>query len=146
VTYMLDTDTLIYLIRNRPPSVSERLNSLAGDDAVCMSFVSWAELLKGAEGSTRKDEVLRRLAGLARAIPVRYPEHSGICTHYATHAARLKAAGRPIGGNELWIASHALAERATLVTRNHGEFSRIEGLALEDWSEDPGDRTSARTR
>ena len=51
--YMLDTNTLIYLIKNRPASVAERVNSLNEDDTLCMSFVTYAELLKGAERSTR---------------------------------------------------------------------------------------------
>jgi tRNA(fMet)-specific endonuclease VapC len=53
--------------------------------------------------------------------------------HYAAQATRLRAAGTPIGGNDLWIASHALAESATLVTNDMGEFGRIHGLVLENW-------------
>jgi tRNA(fMet)-specific endonuclease VapC len=45
----------------------------------------------------------------------------------------LKDAGTPIGANDLWIACHALAEQATLVTHNIREFQRIKGLKLEDW-------------
>jgi tRNA(fMet)-specific endonuclease VapC len=44
-------------------------------------------------------------------------------------------AGTPIGGNDLWIACHALAEGAVLVTNNTDEFARIEGLALENWAD-----------
>ena len=59
--YMLDTNTLIYLIKNKPPTVVERINRLHDEDELCMSFVTYAELLKGAEGSTRKGDVLRCL-------------------------------------------------------------------------------------
>jgi tRNA(fMet)-specific endonuclease VapC len=45
----------------------------------------------------------------------------------------LKEAGTPIGANNLWIACHALAENATLVTHNTKEFSRVSGLTVEDW-------------
>lgn len=131
---MLDTDTLIYLLRHKPPSVSARLNALAEEDSIGMSFVTWAELLKGAEGSARQAEVLKRLSVLARSVPVMYPSRPEICSHYARHASRLKAEGKPIGGNDLWIASHALSEGATLVTSNVGEFTRIEGLAIENWA------------
>jgi len=131
---MLDTDTLIYFIKNKPPSVSERMNGLLETDSICMSFVTWAELLKGAEGSIRKGEVLKRLSVLSRHVPVSCPARPDICAHYAAHAALLKAQGRSIGGNDLWIASHALAEDATLVTSNVGEFGRIQGLKVEDWA------------
>ena len=50
---MLDTNTLIYFIKNKPPSVAERINALNEDDVLCMSFVTYAELLKGALRSTR---------------------------------------------------------------------------------------------
>jgi tRNA(fMet)-specific endonuclease VapC len=45
----------------------------------------------------------------------------------------LKRCGTPIGANDLWIASHALALGATLVSHNLREFRRIEGLQLADW-------------
>ena len=45
----------------------------------------------------------------------------------------LKDAGTLIGANDLWIACHALAEGATLVTHNTREFQRVEGLTVEDW-------------
>ena len=131
--YLLDTNILIYLIKNQPPSLAQRVDALPETDTLCMSFVTWAELLKGAERSTRKTEVLRRLNALARQVPVRYPADSAICRHYAEQATRLREAGTLIGANDLWIACHALAEDATLVTHNTREFRRIAGLRVEDW-------------
>jgi tRNA(fMet)-specific endonuclease VapC len=130
---MLDTNTLIYLVKNKPPSVAARLNALGEEDTVCMSFVTCAELLKGAEGSERRAEVIRLLHGLVRQVPVVYATGPAICEHYAVHAMRLRTHGTPIGGNDLWIAAHALAEGAVLVTNNEAEFGRIEGLAIENW-------------
>lgn len=131
--HLLDTNILIYLIRNQPPSIAQRIDALPESDTLCMSLVTWAELLKGAERSTRKTAVLRRLNALARQVPVRYPADPAICRHYAEQATRLKEAGTPIGANDLWIACHALAEDATLVTHNMREFKRIAGLRVEDW-------------
>ena len=130
---MLDTNILIYLIKNKPGSVTQRVNALGEDDELCMSFVTYAELLKGAEGSTRKAEVLRRLEGLTRQVPVLYPSGTGLCEHYAEQSVRLKAAGTPIGSNNLWIACHALAEASVLVTNNESEFNRVAGLTVENW-------------
>jgi len=133
-TYMLDTNILIYLIRNKPPAVAERINALGSDAALCMSFFSFAELLLGAERSTRKADVLRQLDALTRVVPVRYAAGRALCEHYAVHFARLRAAGTPIGANNLWIACHALAEDSTLVTNNLREFERLPGLRLENWA------------
>jgi len=65
---------------------------------------------------------------------VPYPEGPEICRHYAVQASALKRQATPIGGNDLWIAAHALALRATLVSHNVREFARIDGLALLDWA------------
>jgi tRNA(fMet)-specific endonuclease VapC len=134
VKYMLDTNILIYLIKNRPPGIGDRVNALSDEDTLCMSFVTYAELLKGAERSVRKAETLRRLDGLIRQVPMLYPDTPAICRHYAEQFTRLKDAGTPIGANDLWIACHALAEQATLVTHNTREFERVAGLRLEDWA------------
>ncbi|MFT4101231.1 MAG: type II toxin-antitoxin system VapC family toxin [Burkholderiaceae bacterium] len=131
---MLDTDILIYLIKNRSPAVAERVNRLAPEAGLCMSFVTHAQLLKGAERGTRKDEVLRRIAALTRVVPVSYQASPALCAHYAHHAARLEDAGTPIGGNDLWIACHALALDCVLVSNNEREFRRIDGLAVENWA------------
>lgn len=133
--YLLDTNILIYLIKNQPPAVAERVDALPEDDGLRMSFITWAELLKGAERSVRKTEVLRRLDVLARQVTVIYPAGPAICRHYAEQFIRLKDAGTPIGANDLWIACHALAEEATLVTHNTREFRRVAGLRVEDWAE-----------
>ena len=49
--YLLDTNILIYLNKNRPPQVAERIDAFSDDDSLGMSFITCAELLSGAEGS-----------------------------------------------------------------------------------------------
>lgn len=131
---MLDTNILIYLMKHKPQPIVKRISSIADGDEIKMSYVTYAELVKGAEGSVRKEKVLTALSELTRTIPVDYSVGPGLCRSYGYHAIRLKEAGTPIGGNDLWIAAHALSIDAVLVTNNLSEFSRIEGLELEDWS------------
>ena len=52
---------------------------------------------------------------------------------YGAIRSRLEAAGQPIGGNDMFIAAHALAAGATIVTANVDEFSRISDLKVENW-------------
>jgi tRNA(fMet)-specific endonuclease VapC len=132
--YMLDTNILIYLIKNKPPSIASFINALDKDAVLRMSFITYAELLKGAERSTRKEQVLRQLKQLTQVISVLYEANPGLCEHYAIQFTQLKQAGTPIGANDLWIACHALSQNATLVTHNIREFERIAGLRLEDWA------------
>jgi tRNA(fMet)-specific endonuclease VapC len=133
LNYLLDTNTLIYLIKNKPLSVVERVNALGEEAHLSMSFFTYAELLKGAERSNRKADVLRRLDHLTRQVPVIYETNRDLCEQYAVHFTRLKEAGTPIGANDLWIACHALALDSTLVTNNMREFERVKGLRLDNW-------------
>ena len=132
--YMLDTNIIIYLLKNKPVAVAERVNALSDDDVLCMSFITYAELLKGAERSVRKAQVQKQIKQLTLSIPVEYAMNAKICQHYAQQFTQLKAAGTPIGANDLWIACHALASDATLVTNNMREFERVQGLTIENWS------------
>lgn len=132
--YMLDTNILIYLMKHKPVSVAERVNQLSPEDSLCMSFITWAELLKGAAGSVRPVETRKRLDALAREVPVLFNIRPSLAEHYAVQFLRLKAAGTPIGANDLWIACHALSENATLVTNNVREFVRVEGLVVDNWA------------
>ncbi len=54
--------------------------------------------------------------------------------HYANIRAALERAGQQIGGMDLLIAAHAMAEDSVLVTNNAGEFLRVPGLAVEEWN------------
>lgn len=131
--YLLDTNILIYLIKNNPPSVAAHIDTLPAEAQLRMSFFTYAELLKGAQNSSKTAEVMRKLAVLTRQIPVLYQSSASLCLHYAEQFNRLKFAGTPIGVNDLWIASHALAENAILVTNNTQEFNRVIGLKCENW-------------
>lgn len=132
--YMLDTNIIIYLLKNKPLSVAERINALQDEDVLCMSYLTYAELLKGAERSTRKPQVLKQIKQLLLSIPVEYALDAKISQHYAAQFIQLKEAGIPIGANDLWMACHALATESTLVTNNMREFERIKGLSIENWS------------
>jgi tRNA(fMet)-specific endonuclease VapC len=132
--YMLDTNILIYLLKNKPPAVAERINALDKESVLCMSFFTYAELLKGAERSTRKTQVISQLYQLTQIIPVQYDTDTSLCQYYATQFTLLKTAGTSIGSNDLWIACHALSKNAMLVTHNVREFERIVGLNIENWA------------
>jgi tRNA(fMet)-specific endonuclease VapC len=64
---------------------------------------------------------------------VSYPVDDAAAEVCGRVRAQLAGRGKPIGPNDLLIASIALSRQQTLVTHNLGEFSRVEGLSLEDW-------------
>lgn len=56
--------------------------------------------------------------------------------HYANIRAALERTGQVIGGMDLLIAAHALAEDSVLVTHNAREFLRVPGLSVQEWALD----------
>lgn len=128
---MLDTDTCIFIIRQRPPKVAARMADLAPDD-ICLSIVTFAELMTGANKSQRVEHNLSVLADLAGAVQI-VPFGRPAAEAYGRIRSDLEARGTPIGSNDLFIAAHALSQSDTLVTNNIREFGRVEGLALDNW-------------
>ena len=53
--------------------------------------------------------------------------------HFGKMASQLAHRGSPIGDFDALIAAHALALALTLVTNNVKHFSRVDGLAVENW-------------
>lgn len=131
--YMLDTNILIYLMKNKPLAVAERVAKLTSQDQLVMSFVTYAELLKGANRSNNPPQALAKIAQIIQRIAVLYPDNK-TCEFYGVWSNKLKQQGTPIGNNDLWIACHALACNAVLVTHNVKEFKRIDGLNWQDWT------------
>lgn len=90
------------------------------------------ELELGVEKSAWVDHNRFRLDHLINGFPV-ISVDAECSRRYARVRADLERKGTPIGANDLWIAAQALALDAVLVTRNIGEFSRIEDLTVENW-------------
>lgn len=134
-TYLLDTNTISYLVRDPSPGLSAKLMA-ASPEALAVSVVTAGELwfgLKKLGPTQRATRIGLRLNALLETIATR-PLPSTAAETYATVRAHLETKGTPIGGNDLWIAAHALADGLTLVTNNLREFERVPGLRVEDWS------------
>lgn len=132
-TYLLDTNILSDLVRNPQGEIAEHIADV-GEDAVCTSIVVAAELRYGAvkAGSKRLSERIDLLLSALEILPLDLPADR----EYATLRDHLARQGTPIGPNDLLIAAHALAMDLAVVTANTREFSRIEGLKVENWLED----------
>jgi tRNA(fMet)-specific endonuclease VapC len=129
--YMLDTDTCIYLRKRRPEGVEKRFRRLRQGQVV-MSLITYGELCNGALKSNAPEAALTNIQRLAELLPVQ-PMTMRVAERYGEIRSHLEKAGQVIGGNDLWIASHALALNLTLVTNNVNEFERIPQLRLENW-------------
>ena len=131
---MLDTDICIYIIRCRPKSVARRFRELTADH-LCISAITYAELMNGAKKSAQFDANIARLTALAHELTV-LPFDAAAAVTYGDVRSRLERGGRPMGANDLLIAAHALQQGMTLVTNNEREFRRVEGLVVENWADE----------
>ena len=128
--YMLDTDTCIYVLKNRPPGLRERFNRLA--EQLCISTITLAELSYGTEKSSRRDENRRGVDGFAARLDV-LPFSAEAALHYGQVRAELERSGRPAGAHDMLIGAHARSAGLIIVTNNVREFERIPGLRVENW-------------
>lgn len=131
MTYLLDANSCIQYLNGRSENVRKRLASERPEDIALCSVVK-AELLYGAFKSARPTENLDRLRFFFRRF-ASLPFDDTAAEIYGDVRAHLERAGRLIGPNDLLIAAIALSQDVTLVTNNTREFSRVEGLRLEDW-------------
>ena len=131
--YLLDTNIISDVIRN-PDGVVARHIEKVGPKEIFTSLIVAAELRYRCvkKGSPK---LLARVEGLLETIPV-LPMDTPVDVEYGRIRSELEAAGQPIGMNDLWIASHASALGLTIVTDNTSEFSRIQGLSVENWLRD----------
>lgn len=131
IRYMLDTNTIAYAKNRRPESVLLRL--LQHDPSeICISSITMAELEYGVFHSSRPEQNRISLMMFLSNIQI-MPFDADAAFEYGNIRQKLKVQGILIGGNDMLIAAHAKALGMILVTHNIGEFSRVEGLSLEDW-------------
>lgn len=129
--YLLDTNVCI-AYKKRKPGVPEKIEALPAGQAA-MSVVTWGELMLGVEKSRERERSLAILERVRQIIPVIGADES-VGDHYGAIRGQLEQAGTPIGPNDLWIAAHARALGIPVVTNNTGEFGRVSGLTVEDWT------------
>ena len=128
--YLLDTNIFIAAMKGLAP-VRERLASVPLD-ALVLSPVVLGELELGVSKSAHHEKNAGRLAAVVAEIEIA-PLAADVARHYAAIRAALECQGTPIGANDYWIAAHAMALDAVVVTDNTAEFSRVPGLAVENW-------------
>lgn len=133
--HLLDTNAVIALLKNDPPVARRRFRRAAArGGAIAVSSIVLFELWNGVARSQRRQDNAERLRTfLSGAVGVVAFEEADAATAGDLRAA-LEAKGKPIGPYDLLIAAQALRRRATLVTANVAEFSRVPGLSWRDWA------------
>lgn len=149
--YLLDTDTTILMMRGlsitNPKSEKQRERREIGQrifrackrqamngDVIGLSAITISELEYGAcRADAPDDERARMQRVLSPFVRFDY-KATEPPRHYGEVRSTLESKGQGIGPNDLLIAAHALSLSAVLVSNNMKEFSRIRGLACENWT------------
>ena len=127
--YMLDTNIVSAIVRDPRGKVLERLIEV-GEENAFISIITHGEIWYGVK-KNGSEELSRKVSAVTRRFyvaPLQLPSDQ----RYAEVRLALRQ-GKTIGPNDLWIAAHALALDAVLVTDNESEFSRVPGLKVQNW-------------
>ena len=130
LNYLLDTNIVIYTMKNRPQQVKRRFQQHHGQMGI--STVTIGELVFGAEHSQQTERNLADLEALAARLEV-LPFDNKAAYHFGQIRSALYRTGQPIGPYDMMIAGQARAAGLKLVTNNVKEFERVPGLLLENW-------------
>ena len=130
--YMLDTNTCIFVLKNRPEKVKRKFKAIKN---ICISSVTFGELCFGIENGDAhlREKRWEQLDDFTQRILID-PWDEEAARHYGAIRALLKKEGNTIGNNDLLIAAHSRSIDSVLVTNNTKEFSRVPDLTLEDWT------------
>jgi len=131
LTYMLDTNICIYVMKNYPPTLQDKFNSLA--EQICISSITLGEVHYGAEKSARRADNLTAIEHFVARLDV-LPFDAKAAAHYGQVRAELALKRTPCGPHDMQIGGHARSEGLIVVTNNLREFSRMPGVRVENWA------------
>jgi tRNA(fMet)-specific endonuclease VapC len=130
--YYLDTNIIIYALNGKYPAIRPHFEQVPAM-AIVLPSAALAEIEYGARKSRDYEKTIQLYRKFMHPFDVApFTRHAAEC--YGRIRADLEAKGQIIGANDLLIAATVMAENGVLVTHNTREFSRISGLAVEDWT------------
>ncbi|MDR1649918.1 MAG: type II toxin-antitoxin system VapC family toxin [Synergistaceae bacterium] len=127
--YMLDTDICSYLMRDNPPSLTEKF--VSHRNVLCISCITCAELLYGAERK-RSPRLLAQILRFVDMLNVVEWDWEA-AQAYASLRSKQEASGMPIDNMDMLIAASAISRGYTLVSNNAKHFGKIKELDFETW-------------
>lgn len=136
IDYMLDTCICSFIMREVPISVLKKLQSVVSKQhRVVISAITYQEMQFGLLGKKASPKHAVLVAEFLKRIDEVLPWDKKAVDATTEVRKQLMAKGTPIGNNDTAIAGHAIATGCVLVANNTREFSRVDGLNLEDWAQ-----------
>jgi tRNA(fMet)-specific endonuclease VapC len=136
LTLHLDTNVAIARLNGRPPQVRKHFDAAREAGVpICLSSIVYHELMYRAAVSARRRDNEEKLAFFIASGRIALIDFSEAdATEAADIRAHLKRQGSPIGPYNVLIAARARRAGTVIVTANTGEFSRVPGLQVLDWT------------
>ena len=132
ITHLIDTNAVIALIGRKSDTLLARVMD-SDEGSIGLSSIVMHELYYGAYKSAKVSYNLETLRLFMADFPsVGFEQEDALAA--GEIRAALAAKGAPIGPYDVLIAAQARARDLVLVTNNVGEFRRVEGLRVEDWT------------
>ena len=128
---ILDTNICVRFLRGEESVVRRLLDADENDDLRIPAMVE-GELFYGVEKSERRDENREKVKALLAFLPFCHADDETM-EKFGELKAKAEAAGRRVDDADVIIAATAMRHGALLVTGNTRQFSRFDGLEIEDW-------------
>ncbi|EJJ8281084.1 type II toxin-antitoxin system VapC family toxin [Salmonella enterica] len=133
--YMLDTNICSFIMREQPISLLEKLQKCVMNyDTIVISAITYSEMRFGAIGKKASPKHNSLVDAFCERVDAILAWDKAAVDATTVIKKCLSDVGLPIGNNDSAIAGHAVAVNAILITNNTREFSRVEGLKIEDWT------------
>jgi len=129
--FMLDTNIVSYLLRDRTPTLKSRFLRAPPADAA-VSTITEAEVQFGIAKKPGAAKLRLAAENFLAGIAI-FPWDSAAARAYGTLRAEQERKGRPLSVEDLMIAAQALSLGLVLIT-NDQAFRFVEGLKTEDWT------------
>ncbi len=131
--YFIDTNICISCIRGSKKTEVLGYKFIIHEDDIRIPIIVIAELMHGVYKSKFTEKTLKETQDFLSDLEI-VPFDYDAAVAYGKIKASLERKGQVIGPNDMLIAAIALSRNAVLVTNNTHEFSRIDGLKLDDWT------------
>ena len=130
--YLLDTDTVIYILKGDPVAEANLKKHI--HDSIKMGTITLMELYYGAYKSQKVTSNIAKIKNLENVLEI-IPVGEEVAEIFGREKVRLEKEGAPLDDFDLVVGCCALAHNLTLVTNNVRHFKRIEGLQVTNWIE-----------
>ena len=130
--YLLDTDTVIYILKGHP-KVEQNLQRHP-HDPMKLCVTTLMELYYGAYKSQKVTSNLVKVRTLESSLEI-LPLGQEVVEIFGMEKAKLERHGTPLEDFDLLLGCCALAHNLTLVTNNVRHFKKIDGLKVVNWAE-----------